>query len=162
MLSKSMLWPQLILICAVLMTGCQQESQPEGPQSEGRDLATAQTVDGQRWYTAAQLASGAVLFQSECAMCHGDKAQGLTENWRQRLPDGNFPPPPLNGSAHAWHHPLEQLAQIVNEGGQDYGGQMPAFGEVLSVDEIMTAIAYFQSFWSDETYDDWLDLGGLD
>ena len=116
----------------------------------------------QRWYNQSQLQQGAEVFSNNCAVCHGDQAQGLAENWRQRMPDGNFPPPPLNGSAHAWHHPLVQLTQTIETGGEPYGGQMPPFKEVLNEGDSLAAIAFFQSFWDDDTYLGWLDLGGLD
>ena len=32
---------------------------------------------------------------------------------RRRLEDGSFPPPPLNGTGHAWHHPLVALYATI-------------------------------------------------
>lgn len=80
------------------------------------------------------------------------------EDWKQRNPDGSFPPPPLDGSAHAWHHPLEVLARQINEGGKKLGGTMPAFGDVLSDQEMIAAIAYFQSYWDKQTYERWVQM----
>ena len=78
------------------------------------------------------------------------------------MADGSFPLPPLNGSAHAWHHTREQLTLTIDTGGEPFGGQMPPFEELLSDDDKLAAIAYFQSFWDEEIYLGWLDLGGLD
>jgi mono/diheme cytochrome c family protein len=114
-----------------------------------------------RWYTSEQLISGAQVFANHCAICHGEQAQGLTANWRQRLADGSFPPPPLNGTAHAWHHPLSVLLQTIDAGGVALGGSMPAFGELLSDAEKRAAVAYFQQFWSDDIYQNWLEMGGV-
>ena len=62
------------------------------------------------------LARGQALFQQHCAACHGDKAQGTVANWQQRDASGKLPPPPLNGTAHAWHHSINGLARTIREG----------------------------------------------
>lgn len=117
------------------------------------------TVTG-RWYSVAQVEAGAQVFQQHCASCHGSEAQGLAQDWRQRQADGSLPPPPLDGSAHAWHHPLSVLLQVINEGGAPYGGNMPAFAERLSAAEKRAAIAYFQDYWDPDIYQQWLQMGG--
>ncbi|MDX1513549.1 MAG: cytochrome c [Gammaproteobacteria bacterium] len=128
------------------MSGCDESTEP----------AT------ERWYTTAQVERGAVLFQANCAGCHGDRAQGLAADWKQRGADGAFPPPPLNGTAHAWHHPRSVLVRSIKTGGIPLGGKMPGFEGRLGDEEILAVIAYFQSFWSDEIYARWLELGGAD
>jgi mono/diheme cytochrome c family protein len=60
--------------------------------------------------------------------------------------------PPLNGTGHAWHHPLKWLFRTISEGGT---GGMPGWREELSPGEILAVIAWFQSHWSDEIYDAW-------
>jgi len=40
-----------------------------------------QTVDD-RWYTQAQVERGAVVFDGNCASCHGGNAQGAF-NWKR-------------------------------------------------------------------------------
>lgn len=114
-----------------------------------------------RWYTPEQVAQGAVVFAENCAQCHGEQAEGIHKDWRERLDDGSFSPPPLNGSAHAWHHPRSILLRVINNGGIPLGGQMPAFEDVLDEQEKLAAIAYFQDFWSDEIYGNWLEMGGV-
>lgn len=120
--------------------------------SEAPEKAAA-TLSG-RWYTVTQVETGQTVFRTHCAGCHGLQAQG-TADWRRRDAAGNLPPPPLNGSAHAWHHPLAQLIQYVRDGGVPLGGTMPAFGASLDDAEIRSAIAYFQTYWSDEIYQRW-------
>lgn len=109
---------------------------------------------GQRWYTPAQVSAGEVVFAENCLVCHGAQGRG-TANWRQRLADGSFPPPPLNGTAHTWHHPLPALRQTVKDGSIALGGSMPAFGEKLSEEEIDSVLAYVQSLWQEEVYKVW-------
>jgi len=110
---------------------------------------------GKRWYTTAQLMRGRKVFKDNCAKCHGEKAQGLVENWREALPDGKYPAPPLNGTAHAWHHSKQLLLNTVNNGGVALGGTMPAFKDKLSDKEKEAVIAYVTSLWPDEIYAIW-------
>lgn len=107
-----------------------------------------------RWYTAAQAEQGRELFRANCAVCHGANAEG-TPDWFEPDANGKYPPPPLDGSAHAWHHPLADLQRVVKEGGEPFGGSMPAFGGTLSDEEIRTVIAYFQQQWPDDIYERW-------
>lgn len=115
---------------------------------------------GNRWYTAQQVEMGKTVFERHCASCHGIRAQGAAGDWRVRRPDGSYPPPPLNGSAHTWHHPLPLLVEIIQQGGALYDGTMPAFGGILSEAEQYAAIAWFQSLWSDEVYRHWTETKG--
>lgn len=89
-----------------------------------------------------------------CAECHGSDASGAP-NWRQRGPDGKHPPPPLNGTGHAWHHPLSALRLIVRTGGAPFGGAMPPFVDKVDRQEIDAVLAWVQSHWSDEIYALW-------
>jgi mono/diheme cytochrome c family protein len=114
-----------------------------------------------RWYTPAQVEQGRIVFENHCAACHGLQAEGTTE-WRKRTPEGHYPPPPLNGTAHAWHHSIRVLRDYINGGGKPWGGQMPAFEGQLSGAEVDSAIAFFQHFWSDTIYLQWLDFGNED
>lgn len=125
--------------------GCAPEA-PAGPAAAGR------------WYTSEQLDNGQALFQAHCASCHGDRAQGLAADWRKADADGNYPPPPLNGTAHAWHHAMVILEKTITDGGAALGGVMPGFSETLSADETRATIAYFQGLWTDETYARWQEI----
>ena len=107
-----------------------------------------------RWYTAGQLETGRELFRNQCAGCHGLEAQG-TADWRQRDAAGNLPPPPLNGSAHAWHHSRDQLRDYILEGGVPLGGTMPGFANLLDDRQALAVIAFFQSTWDEAIYTRW-------
>lgn len=107
-----------------------------------------------RWYGDEQVAAGERVFKDNCAVCHGQSAEA-SPDWKKTGPDGHYPPPPLNGTAHAWHHPIGQLRRAVQEGGQRLGGVMPPFKQILDAKQIDEAIAYFQSMWNDEIYAAW-------
>ena len=97
-----------------------------------------------------QLTRGGKLFAQHCAQCHGQNAEGAP-NWRQRLPDGSFPPPPLDGSGHAWHHPESELKEVIIFG----RNRMPAWNGKLGRRDVDDLVAWFQSKWPEETYRVW-------
>ena len=94
--------------------------------------------------------AGEAIFNKNCVSCHGSKGQGLAEDWKVKDANGNYPPPPLNGTAHTWHHSPEQLLYTINKGGVEMGGQMPAFEERLTEEEKKALIDYMYSLWSKE------------
>jgi mono/diheme cytochrome c family protein len=110
----------------------------------------------ERWYNQAIVENGNRLFQQNCAVCHGANAEG-TSDWKKTDANGNYPPPPLNGSAHAWHHSIPGLARSIKAGGIKLGGVMPPFGDKLSDQDILALIAYFQSKWPTQIYDVWAE-----
>ncbi len=111
-------------------------------------------AEDQRWFTTEQVARGEKLFLEHCTACHGRNAEA-TPNWKQTDANGNYPPPPLDGTAHAWHHDLEILRRTIRQGGKPLGGQMPAFEDKLDAAAIDAVIAFFQSKWPDEIYQRW-------
>ncbi|MES9972007.1 MAG: cytochrome c [Candidatus Thiodiazotropha sp.] len=109
-----------------------------------------------RWYTQAQADRGNRLYQINCAECHKPDASG-TEDWQRLDANGKLPPPPLNGTAHTWHHPLSVLRRTVRLGGVPLGGSMPGFGDKLNGTQIDDILAWVQTHWSDEVYRIWYE-----
>ena len=135
----------LLATTVISFSGCAPEAPPES------------VVEG-RWYTHEQVGRGRDRFQQYCAVCHGRWGEGLAEDWKKPDANGNYPPPPLNGTAHAWHHPTEVLQRTIANGGVPLGGTMPAFGTVIDPHEALDVIAYFQSFWPGDVYSRWLEI----
>ena len=108
-----------------------------------------------RWWSAAQAEAGAEIYETHCAECHGQAAEGAAENWREKNESGVSPPPPLNGTAQAWHQDMGGLRRVIRFGGKPLGGEMPAFGDRLSAEEVDAVIAHFQSLWPGEIYRRW-------
>ncbi len=130
-----------------------QTVNPASKQPAVVEKAQITTADpAARWYDFGQVSLGAKLFAANCAACHGQAAVG-TPGWQRPGADGQYPAPPLNGTAHTWHHPLAMLLQKIKNGGQ--GSAMPAWGGILKDEEIRSIIAWFQSRWSDEIYIEW-------
>ena len=94
--------------------------------------------------------SGEAIYNINCASCHGPNGRGLAEDWKVKDANGNYPAPPLNGTAHTWHHSPAQLLYTINKGGTEMGGQMPAFEERLTEEEKKALIDYMYSLWSKE------------
>ncbi len=110
--------------------------------------AAAAAVD--RWFAPAHAAAGGPLYLEHCASCHGAQGEGAPQ-WHEPGPDGSLPPPPLNGTGHAWHHPLKALHATIANG----QGKMPGWRDTLDTAEILAIIAWFQSQWPDEIYAAW-------
>jgi mono/diheme cytochrome c family protein len=134
-----------------LITACGEEN---NSALAGEDSMANEQVTPEREVDFAKVARGSRLYQMNCAECHGDNAQGAP-NWRQQDADGNFPPPPLNGTGHAWHHPKKMLHYVIANGSPGGQGNMPAWGDELSDDDIDAIIAWFQSRWPDQVYAAW-------
>ena len=149
-----------ILIATLSLLGCNTGSESAVEGAEAQLALTDVTLEGKagtgRWYTQAQVERGRETFAQYCAACHGANAEA-TPNWRTLDANSNYPPPPLNGTAHAWHHPLAVLSMVIEEGGEPFGGVMPAWGDTLNETEIVEVIASFQNYWPDEIYQLWLE-----
>ncbi len=145
----------LVLGGMALLTAC--DSSTLGLDSAGqRAIQTPSGTSIIRKTDQALVSQGKAVFEQHCATCHGDRAQGDPQ-WRKRGPDGLFPPPPLDGSGHAWHHPTRQLREMIRNGSPPGQGKMPAWGDKLTSAEIDAVIAWFQSLWPDPVYAAWFD-----
>lgn len=103
----------------------------------------------------AKLAIGQEIYVEHCAACHGANLQGQPD-WRQRRADGRLPAPPHDASGHTWHHSDAELFAMVHDGlvpplaPEGYQSDMPAYGDILSDDEIRAVLAFIQSKWPAE------------
>ncbi len=143
-------WAVPALALALVGCGSGERASPEPNAPQGRSIETLSGAAVVRRHDPALVALGERVFREHCARCHGDRAQGAPD-WRRQLPDGSFPPPPLNGSGHAWHHPRDWLAARIRDGGL----KMPAWRGKLSEEEIQAVIEWFQSLWPDPVYAAW-------
>jgi len=104
-------------------------------------------TDGQRWdvlayvyslsMDAESLARGEQVYQQNCAACHGEGGQG----------DGpqatslSATPADFTDQAFMAQHSAQALFSVVTEG----QGEMPAFGDQLSVDDRWAVVDYLRS-----------------
>ncbi len=136
-----------------LLTAC--DTQPQQPK--GKTITTQSGKQINRYHDSEEVKKGNEVFQKHCAQCHGKDGEGDPE-WRKRDADGMFPPPPLNGTGHAWHHPSTFLRDRIKNGTPPNEGKMPAQDDKLSDEEIDAVIAWFQSQWPDELYAAWYGI----
>lgn len=100
---------------------------------------------------AAQIAQGQSLYGVRCASCHGKNLEGQP-NWQTPLPNGRMPAPPHDKTGHTWHHTDAALTGVTKLGlkpfaGDNYESDMPAFGTILSDEEIEAILVYIRSTW---------------
>ncbi len=126
----------------------------------GGYAAAQEKVEG-RWFSQTRVQVGKRLFEVHCMACHGANGQGMADDWKKPLADGSYPPPPLNGSAHTWHHSLATLFRTIDNGGVPLGGKMPGFKTKLTDEEKLAVVAYFQHWWPEKIYNAWVEGGGL-
>lgn len=136
-----------------LLVGCQPSAEaPSAAPAVAAPQALAISVDA-----SERARQGATLYAANCAVCHGARAEGAS-NWQKPGADGKYPAPPLNGTGHAWHHPLAVLKTTIKGGTLRLGGSMPAWGDKLSDEDIEAIIAWFQSHWPAEIHQSWLAM----
>ena len=147
---------QLIVVglLSLLLAACSGE-QEAAKSTSSKAAIESSPASLKPWYAFNQVSTGAKVFRDNCASCHGSRGEGAN-NWRQAGPDGMYPAPPLNGSGHAWHHPLNILFHTIKNGSPGGQGNMPAWNSKLSDEEIVSVIAWFQSKWPREIYHAWL------
>lgn len=139
----------------LFLLGCTEQAPPSAKAiPKNQPAPTVSAVAVERDHDFATVTRGAKVFQANCATCHGDSGQGHP-TWQKPSPDGKYPPPPLNGTGHAWHHPTAALKQVIKQGTLSRGGSMPAWGDKLSDEEIDAVIEWFKSKWPDEIYAAW-------
>lgn len=138
----------IMLLTLGPMVGCDQS-----PQVSSSSTGLMHS----RSYDAASLEEGKKIFALHCSQCHGKNAEGHAQ-WRKVGPDGKYPPPPLNGSGHAWHHSRVVLRNVIKNGSPPGQGNMPAWDGKLSDKQIEDVIDYFQSMWSDQVYSAWVEM----
>lgn len=94
-----------------------------------------------------RVARGQVIYNQYCVKCHGEK--GVGENPSDPYatdPQGNYVAPPLDGSAHAWHHTDDDLVQFISDG-SPRNPRMKAWKETLGQEEIRDVVEYIKSLW---------------
>ena len=99
---------------------------------------------------SARIELGQRLYAAHCASCHGADLQGKPD-WQSSKLNGHMPAPPHDASGHTWHHSDEELFRITKFGMssvvQNYESDMPAFGNVLSDQEIEAGLTFIKSTW---------------
>ena len=143
------------IVLMLMLTACDSDS------GSTQRLQTPAGPAVKRTNNPALVLQGQTLYKQHCVQCHGVNAEG-DALWRKPDAQGYYPPPPLNGSGHTWHHPRATLHAMIKQGSpvDEQGrpqGRMPAWGRALDDEQIEALIAWFQSLWPDPVYAIWYD-----
>lgn len=144
--------------CAGLMLAACEKAPPPAPAqtTTGPALAVVAALD--RKLDPQQVARGLIVYDRDCAACHGTDGKGQPGDWRVRDAQGMYPPPPLDDSAHAWHHPTVVLLEAVRDGSPNGEGNMPGWKGKLTEQDMQDVVAYIKSLWSDQVYQMWSEI----
>lgn len=150
-------------LLAALLAGLVLSACEKAPDSAANPIPAiggshADAVPLDRNLDPTQVARGQAIYDNNCATCHGAEGKGPPGDWRVRNAEGAFPPPPLDDSAHAWHHPTAVLLDVVRNGSPGGAGNMPAWKGKLTEQEMQDAVVYIKSLWSDPVYRLWLKM----
>lgn len=98
-------------------------------------------------------ARGEPLYNQHCSSCHGQDAVGENPaDIYAQDEQGLFAAPPLNGTAHSWHHTDEDLVKSILEG-SERNPRMPPWKGVLSTEDAQALVEYIKSFWKPEHFE---------
>lgn len=104
---------------------------------------------------ARVVAKGEAVYVRNCASCHGRNLEGQAD-WQTPDREGYMPASPHDESGHTWHHSDELLFDITKHGVveaadlKNYKTRMPAFGGVLTDEDILAALSFIKSTWPRE------------
>lgn len=139
----------ILLVLAVVLT-----SQAPAPSPAAMTMAEA-TEDPRRAMLLAAdpaLQAGQEQYNLRCGHCHGFDGEGeLAAAAVDTLALGMKIVPPHNSTGHTWMHPEQLLSAIIQQGSPNplFRFPMPAYGEVMTADEIEQVLAYIQLWWTD-------------
>ena len=136
-----------VLFSSFLIVSCGQDNTPT-PQASTEENIVSRQVDPRAF------SQGKKLYQKNCAECHGKNAEGA-QNWQKPDAEDKYPAPPLNGTAHSWHHSEKSLTNTIKNGTAKLGGNMPAWKGKLSDGEISLILTWIKAQWPDELYSAW-------
>ncbi len=136
-----------ILTLAVFLISC-SDGDVEEYKVEAKQIEIKRHID------LRAFSRGQKLYQQNCAKCHGKNAEG-NQQWRKIGDDGKYPAPPLNGTAHTWHHSTSVLVKTIKDGTAKIGGNMPAWKNKLTDSDILDILTWIKAQWPDEIYAAW-------
>lgn len=99
-----------------------------------------------------EIDTGRLIYQQQCAACHGVKGEGKP-GWEKRDALGELLPPPHDPTGHTWKHADAMLYKTIREGWRDPFNKtkrqtMPAYKDVLTPQETRAVISYLKTMWT--------------
>ncbi len=107
------------------------------------------SMEGLRDAVSEQISAGRLLFKDNCQACHGIKGAGLNPDKLPAQNANDLPPAPaLDDSAHAWHHPDDQLVETILDGSPRNKLMVAWKDHGLSRENAVSLVAYMKSLWN--------------
>lgn len=140
-----------VTVLAVALAACASDPETGStpPPTAISALTTPDNVPPPPQLDAAQVVAGEVTYRQYCSSCHGADLAGDPQ-WKTRNSDGSLRPPPHDSSGHTWHHSDQLLLTLTRDGSGLEESRMPAFGGMLTDDEIASVLEFFKSTWGPE------------
>ena len=90
------------------------------------------TVEGIPYLDGQRISAGQLVYNNNCASCHGAACIRGQPDWQTRTSTGYLPAPPHDETGHTWHHPDQMLFDYTKYGpqrfaGANYKSAMPAY-----------------------------------
>ena len=143
-------WLGLMLMLGLLVACSEDKKKP---------VATEQTeapaVGKDARFDAKNITRGALVYQENCAQCHGPEAQGHPD-WQHAKQQGYSAAPPLDGTGPAAKMKKSEIIAVIKNGVK-YKGEpvMPGWNGRVSDQDIEDVITWFQALWPSEVYANW-------
>ncbi len=97
--------------------------------------------------TLAAVGDGRKLYEENCQSCHGVRGVGERPKDMYARDEYGFVAPPLDNSAHGWHHSDEGIVETILKG-SDRNKRMIAWQGTLSRQDAWDVVAYLKSIWT--------------
>jgi len=110
------------------------------------DGASWKSFEGNNWNSVQRIESGKNSYNEYCVKCHGVEGRG--EPLENSAGTDLSPAPPLNDTAHAWHHSNQGLLKTILDGSSQENSRMVAWKDTLSTTDAENVLAYIKSLWS--------------
>lgn len=155
------LFISITFLISLFFIGCSSSPPPERPPIEeltytGDAEITVNSNRPARITDNPQLAESQIIYETNCAHCHGYFLEGqLYSTLENTLDIGLHTVPPHDSDGHTWQHPDQLLVLTIQQGIQNPLNHFPMNGYegALSEDEILGIIDYMRLYWTDEQID---------
>jgi mono/diheme cytochrome c family protein len=143
-------WLCLLLVFSFLVACSEDKKKPAAVEQ----AETPPTKEDAR-FNVANIARGALVYQENCAQCHGPEAQGHPD-WRHAKQQGYAAAPPLDGTGPAAKMKKSEIIAVIKNGVK-YKGEpvMPAWQGRVNDQDIEDVITWFQALWPSDVYANW-------
>lgn len=105
------------------------------------------SFENHQWVNKEVIDKGRALYEENCQDCHGEKGVGERPNDMFAKDDFGFVAPPLDDSAHGWHHSDQGIVETILNG-SPRNERMIAWKDTLTPEDAQNIVTYIKSLWS--------------